>query len=415
MRRASSSAHSARAVGAIYAAGERVASRDARNSAMAGARPVGPRAADIRCRSVKGKLCSGKTRSRVGRRVENWVPVSLGSAARGPSYGLHPLGVAKPGLRLRPCRPVQALASRFWWDRCAQDLVYPPSTPRYSVWPAISVSTLSPGVWSAMAARRTKSRLWQASRWISRREIGRIGIQIGRRSSWPSSLCGFGRRKASCVPRAEDSAAAGHRSFTPTCGRSWAQLAPQPSAISGRERERPKAGPSRRLAVLNRENRTPVFGPRPQRDRGQWSAHLAQSRLLSRSRHHAVGCRAARAEKMAAEAKGVLAACRPAAGLRHITRDARRSGGRSGHPPRRRHWHLASPRRLAPHRAANAWNRQFTIPSGMVSRCERRGINQWKSYEKTFWLLSSPTLSSSSAYTRRRPNKPRRRCRQRKS
>jgi len=119
------------------------------------------------------------------------------------------------------------------------------------------------------AARRTKSRLWQASRLISRREIGRIGIQIGRRSSWPSSLCGFGRRKASCVPRAEDSAAAGHRSFTPTCGRSWAQLAPQPSAISGRERERPKAGPSRRLAVLNRENRTPVFGPRPQRDRGQ--------------------------------------------------------------------------------------------------------------------------------------------------
>jgi len=114
MRRASSSADSAPAVGAIYAAGERIASRDARNSAMAGARPVGPRAADIRCRSVKGKLCSGKTRSRVGRRVENWVPVSLGSAARGPSYGLHPLGVAKPGLRLRPCRPVQALASRFW-------------------------------------------------------------------------------------------------------------------------------------------------------------------------------------------------------------------------------------------------------------------------------------------------------------
>jgi hypothetical protein len=33
--------------------------------------------------------------------------------------------------------------------------------------------------------------------------------------------------------RAEDSAAAGHRSFTPTCGRSWAQLAPQPSAMSG--------------------------------------------------------------------------------------------------------------------------------------------------------------------------------------
>jgi Tfp pilus assembly protein PilN len=48
-------------------------------------------------------------------------------------------------------------------------------------------------------------------------------------------------------------------------------------------------------------------------------AALAQSRLLSRNRHHAVGWRAARAEKMAAEAEGFL---RVQASLKHIARNA---------------------------------------------------------------------------------------------